>query len=89
NVNVMALPRRVRLGCCLGAMLLLTCPPLVAQPVSDAQEELLPLPASSLEGPVFTPELRQQLDAFRWQEGRSAQRHQGLDDLRYRLQSAL
>lgn len=89
NVNVMALPRRVRLGCCLGAMLLLTCPPLVAQPVSDAREEPLPLPASSLEGPVFTPELRQQLDAFRWQEGRSAQRHQGLDDLRYRLQSAL
>ncbi|MFP3341184.1 TolC family protein [Halomonas sp. SIMBA_159] len=81
NVNV---TRSLILG------LLLVSPPLIAQPVL---EELLtavaPLPASSLDGPAFAPELKELLDRFRWQASEATSSSVALVALREKIQQAI
>lgn len=88
--NVDTLPHKRRLLISVGAACLLASPLLVAE--TDLDEPLpifAPLPTSSLEGPVFSPSLKQLLDSFRWQAGQPMGQAQALNALRDKIQRAL
>ena len=81
NVNV---TRSLILG------LLLVSPPLIAQPVlEEPLAEMAPLPASSLDGPAFSPELKELLDRFRWQASEATGSSVALVALREKIQQAI
>lgn len=81
NVNV---TRSLILG------LLLVSPPLIAQPVlEEPLAEMAPLPASSLDGPAFSPELKELLDRFRWQASEATGSSMALVALREKIQQAI
>ncbi|MCO7230414.1 TolC family protein [Halomonas sp. CnH100-B] len=81
NVNV---TRSLILG------LLLVSPPLIAQPVlEEPLAEMPPLPASSLDGPAFSPELKELLDRFRWQASEATGSSVALVALREKIQRAI
>ena len=81
NVNV---TRSLILG------LLLVSPPLIAQPVlEEPLAEMAPLPASSLDGPAFSPELKELLDRFRWQASEATGSSVALVALREKIQRAI
>ena len=81
NVNV---TRSLILG------LLLVSPPLIAQPVlEEPLAEMTPLPASSLDGPAFSPELKELLDRFRWQASEATGSSVALVALREKIQRAI
>ena len=81
NVNV---TRSLILG------LLLVSPPLIAQPVlEEPLAEMTPLPASSLDGPAFSPELKELLDRFRWQASEATGSSVALVALREKIQQAI
>ncbi|TNH14225.1 TolC family protein [Halomonas sp. BL6] len=81
NVNV---TRSLILG------LLLVSPPLMAQPVlEEPLAETAALPASSLDGPAFSPELQELLDRFRWQASEATGSSMALIALREKIQQAI
>ncbi|WP_339118184.1 TolC family protein [Halomonas sp. BMC6] len=70
--------------------LLLVSPPLIAQPVlEEPLAEMAPLPASSLDGPAFSPELKELLDRFRWQASEATGSSVALVALREKIQQAI
>jgi len=81
NVNV---TRSLILG------LMLVSPSLIAQPVlEEPLAEMAPLPASSLDGPAFSPELKELLDRFRWQASEATGSSVALVALREKIQQAI
>ena len=81
NVNV---TRSLILG------LLLVSPPLMAQPVlEEPLAKTAALPASSLDGPAFSPELQELLDRFRWQASEATGSSMALIALREKIQQAI
>lgn len=81
NVNV---TRSIILG------LLLVSPPLIAQPVlEEPLTAVAPLPASSLDGPAFSPELKELLDRFRWQASEATGSSVAMVALREKIQQSI
>lgn len=81
NVNV---TRSLILG------LLLVSPPLIAQPVlEEPLTAVAPLPASSLDGPAFSPELKELLDRFRWQASEATGSSVAMVALREKIQQSI
>ncbi|WP_422822588.1 TolC family protein [Vreelandella lutescens] len=70
--------------------LLLVSPALIAQPMPEEPlTAVAPLPASSLEGPAFSPELKELLNRFRWQPSETAGSSVALVALREKIQQAI
>lgn len=70
--------------------LLLVSPVLIAQPLQEEPlAEMAPLPASSLEGPAFSPELKELLNRFRWQPSETAGQSPALVALREKIKQAI
>ncbi|XQU09122.1 TolC family protein [Halomonas sp. LY9] len=70
--------------------LLLVSPALIAQPMPEEPlTAVAPLPASSLEGPAFSPELKELLNRFRWQPSETAGSPVALVALREKIQQAI
>ncbi|WP_311063475.1 TolC family protein [Halomonas sp. DWK9] len=70
--------------------LLLVSPALIAQPLQEEPlAEMAPLPASSLEGPAFSPELKELLNRFRWQPSETAGQSPALVALREKIKQAI
>ena len=90
SFNVDTRPRKRLLLSSVAAAFLLVSPLLAAQTALDEPlPEAAPLPASSLEGPAFSPELTQLLTRFRWQTGQPMEATPALGALRQKIQQAL